>query len=62
MKVEDFEFELPAGQIAQTPPAVRGQSRLMTLDPTSGAVGHRQFADLPGLLREGDVLVVNETR
>ena len=62
MKVEDFEFDLPAGQIAQVPPAVRGESRLMTLDRASGAVGHRQFAELPGLLRPGDVMVVNVTR
>jgi S-adenosylmethionine:tRNA ribosyltransferase-isomerase len=59
---EDFDFELPPGQIAQVPPPVRGASRLMTVDRTSGAVGHRQFAELPSLLQPGDLLVVNETR
>jgi S-adenosylmethionine:tRNA ribosyltransferase-isomerase len=34
----------------------------MVVDRSSGAVQHRQFADLPSLLEPGDVLVVNDTR
>ncbi len=61
MDVSDFEFDLPPDAIAQRP-APRGTSRLMTLDRRTGAVGHRRVADLPDLLRDGDVVVVNDTR
>ncbi len=62
MNVSDFNFDLPDDLIAQAPSAERGGSRLMTLDPASGAIGHLQFSDLPSLVRGGDVLVVNDTR
>lgn len=61
MDVSDFDFDLPPEAIAQRP-APRGTSRLMTLDRATGATGHRSVADLPGLLRPGDLLVVNDTR
>lgn len=60
--VSDFDFELPPELVAQTPPEVRGTSRLMHLDRSSGAVSHRVFADLPSLLRADDLLVLNDTR
>lgn len=62
MNVAEFDFELPEGLIAQDPPAERGASRLLVLDRASGRVAHHQFADLPSLLRAGDLLVVNDTR
>lgn len=62
MNVSDFNFELPDDLIAQEPPPERGGSRLMVLDRASGEVQHRRFADLPALLRAGDLLVVNDTR
>ena len=61
MNVSDFDFDLPPEAIAQRP-APRGTSRLMTLDRSTGAIGHRSVADLPALLRPGDLLVVNDTR
>lgn len=62
MDVADFDFDLPEELIAQEPPAQRGGSRLLALDRASGRVSHHQFADLPSLLRAGDLLVVNDTR
>lgn len=62
MDVADFDFELPEGLIAQDPPVERGGSRLLVLDRESGRIAHHRFADLPGLLRPGDLLVVNDTR
>lgn len=62
MRVADFDFDLPAELIAQSPPEVRGTSRLMRLDRTSGAVTHGAFHDLPAWLRRGDLLVMNDTR
>ena len=58
--LSDFDFALPAELIAQRPAAERSGSRL--LDGT-GAVPHdRVFRDLPALLRDGDLLVFNDTR
>jgi S-adenosylmethionine:tRNA ribosyltransferase-isomerase len=51
---------LPPELIAQSPAARRDGSRLMVLD--ADATAHREFADLPEVLRPGDVLVLNETR
>jgi S-adenosylmethionine:tRNA ribosyltransferase-isomerase len=62
MHISDFDFDLPDDLIAQQPPAVRGGSRLLVMDRASGAFAHRSFADLPSLLRAGDLLVVNDTR
>ena len=56
----DFDFDLPPQLIAQHPAPTRSASRL--LDGTGAAPADRRFADLPGLLREGDLLVLNDTQ
>jgi S-adenosylmethionine:tRNA ribosyltransferase-isomerase len=58
----DFRYELPATLIAQQPLATRSASRLLFLDGASGERRDLQFADLPSLLRPGDLLVFNDTR
>jgi S-adenosylmethionine:tRNA ribosyltransferase-isomerase len=60
--VSDFDFELPPELIAQQPPAERGSSRMLTLDRESGGWQDSWFQQLPELLREGDVLVLNDSR
>ena len=62
MKKSDFSFDLPEELIAQTPLQRRDSSRLMHLDPQTGRIEHRHFYELPEYLREGDCLVVNDTR
>jgi len=62
MLVSDFHYDLPEDLIAQHPPAVRGASRMMTLDRRTGAFTDRLFIDLPQLLRPGDLLILNDTR
>lgn len=62
MKTSDFNFDLPPELIAQTPLARRDASRLLTLDKNTGEISHRHFYDLPGLLRPGDCLVLNDSR
>jgi S-adenosylmethionine:tRNA ribosyltransferase-isomerase len=62
MLVSDFHYDLPEELIAQRPPAVRGSSRMMTLDRRSGAFADRLFSELPALLRPGDLLVLNDSR
>ncbi|MGZ3517161.1 MAG: S-adenosylmethionine:tRNA ribosyltransferase-isomerase, partial [Vulcanimicrobiaceae bacterium] len=55
-----YDFALPERLIAQTPASPRDASRLMAVQ--GDAIEHRRFRDLPEYLREGDVLVLNETR
>lgn len=62
MRVSDFHFDLPDALIARHPLAQRRASRLLVLDGPSGALAHRQFADLLGYLRSGDLMVFNNTR
>ena len=61
MDPTDFNFELPPELIAQQPLPERTASRLLELRP-DGVLNDRQFAELPELLRSGDLLVVNDTR
>ena len=60
MRTRDFDYTLPDDRIARTPVA-RGGARLLVLD-AAGAQRHRTVAELPGLLRRGDLVVVNDTR
>src|SRR5512145_1519725 len=62
MRRADFHYELPSGLIAQAPLERRSASRLLVLDGRDGRIEDRRFADLPQLLRAGDLLVVNDTR
>lgn len=62
MNVDWFDFELPEHLIAQTPLAERTASRLLALNKKTGEIAHRTFTDLAEYLKEGDVLVLNNTR
>jgi S-adenosylmethionine:tRNA ribosyltransferase-isomerase len=57
----DFVYDLPESLIAQHPPAQRGDSRLLVVDPT-GPRDAQFRADFPNLMRPGDLLVLNNTR
>jgi len=61
VRVDLFDYDLPADRIAQAA-RPRGESRLLTLDRRTGAVAHRKFADFPDLLGPGDLLVRNDVR
>lgn len=62
MKTSDFNYYLPEELIAQTPLEKRDFSRLLHLDKVTGEVEHKHFFDLPDYLREGDCLVLNDSR
>ncbi|QNK00439.1 tRNA preQ1(34) S-adenosylmethionine ribosyltransferase-isomerase QueA [Dyella telluris] len=62
MKKTDFDFDLPPELIAQMPLAERSASRMLVLDVDAQARQDRMFRDLPAFLREGDLLVFNDTR
>ena len=57
-----LDYRLPPELIAQEPLADRAASRMMHVDRTSGAIAHRDFRDLPALLRPGDLLVLNDSK
>ena len=60
MQASEFDFDLPADLIAQHPARPREAARLLRV--TGGALSDHTVADLPDLLRPGDLLVVNDTR
>lgn len=57
-----YHFDLPADLIAQDPPARRGDSRLLLVEPGGQVAGERVFRQIPEILRAGDLLVLNESR
>jgi len=58
-----FDFHLPPEQIAQRPAADRESSKLLVLDRATGAItAHTTIHELPGFVRRGDLLVVNDTK
>jgi len=62
MRLDDFDYDLPADRIAQEPAERREAARLLVPDPAGGPSLHRTVADLPELLCDGDLLVLNDTR
>jgi S-adenosylmethionine:tRNA ribosyltransferase-isomerase len=62
LKTSDFNYDLPPELIAQTPVEPRDHSRLLVVKRKDGAICHRQFFDLPEYLKEGDVLIFNNSR
>ena len=61
-RTSDYDFELPAAQIAQFPLAQRDASRLLTVNRATGEIAHRAFAELPQIIAPGDALVLNTTK
>ena len=61
-KLSDYEYPLPETLIAKRPLPQRDESRMMVLHRASQTIEHRQFRDLKSFLREGDLLVLNNTR
>lgn len=61
MRVDLFDFDLPAERIALRPVRPRDSARLLGVGP-QGAFTDAIMRDLPSLLRAGDILVFNDTR
>ncbi len=62
MRVDDFQYELPAELIAQRPAERRELARLMHLPAHAEGVEHRKMEELPDILPPGALVVVNDTR
>ncbi len=58
----DFYFDLPEELIAQDPLEDRSSSRLLKLDKNTGEIEHHTFKDVLDYLKEGDCLVLNNTK
>ena len=61
MRLADFDFDLPRELIADRPAEPRDSARLLVV-PAQGGFVDRRIADLPELLRPGDLLVSNDTK
>jgi S-adenosylmethionine:tRNA ribosyltransferase-isomerase len=61
MRVDLFDFDLPPERIALKPASPRDAARMLVVGPDGGLEDAHVF-DLPGLLKPGDALVVNDTR
>ncbi len=62
MRLSDFDFHLPPERIAQEPLADRAGSRMLVVDRATGRWEDRMFRDFPSLLRDGDCVVLNDTK
>ena len=60
--LEDYDYNLPDELIAQEPARERDESRLLCLKRSTGEISDYCFFDLPSLLIEGDLLVVNDAK
>ncbi|MBE6584629.1 MAG: tRNA preQ1(34) S-adenosylmethionine ribosyltransferase-isomerase QueA [Ruminococcaceae bacterium] len=58
----DFDYHLPEELIAQHPASKRDHSRLMVLDRERGTIDHKHFYDIVDYIKEGDVLVINDSK
>ncbi|MGE4553058.1 MAG: S-adenosylmethionine:tRNA ribosyltransferase-isomerase, partial [Desulfovibrionaceae bacterium] len=61
-RLESYDYALPEERIAQHPADRRDASRLMVLDRATGVTREAAFADLPGLLPPGALLVANNSK
>ncbi len=62
MNLSDFHYTLPDGLIAQFPLKERTAARLMVIDRSKKTIAHHSFAHFVDFMKEGDLLVLNDTR
>src|ERR1044072_6818087 len=62
MKIADFDYELPAELIAQTPLEQRDASRMLVLDRREQRWFDSNFTEFIHYLQRNDVVVVNNSR
>ncbi len=62
MLLSDYNYPLPKSSIAQHPPSVRGNAKLLVLNRYSGAIENKQYTNILEYLQPGDVIVLNDTK
>jgi S-adenosylmethionine:tRNA ribosyltransferase-isomerase len=61
-QLSDYAYDLPLEKIAQAPCANRSESKLLHLDRNGGKILHQKFYDLTNLLKDDDLVVINNTK
>lgn len=61
-RLEDYDYDLPPELVATRPAPCRGDSRMLVLDRSTGAVAHGMFRDIGSHIRPGDLLVLNDSK
>src|SRR5205823_7797738 len=62
LRTADYDYPLPEELIARHPAERRDASRMMVLHRAEQRIEHRMFADFPNFLRDGDLVVLSDTR
>lgn len=62
MKLSEFVFDYPEEQVAEYPAEPRDSARLMVVNRQDETIEHRRFSDLPEYFKEGDVIIINNTK
>lgn len=62
MKLDEFNYELPEGLIAQHPLTERNRARLLVLSRVTGMIEHRRFDQIVRYFKPGDLLIINNTK
>ncbi|WP_448519736.1 tRNA preQ1(34) S-adenosylmethionine ribosyltransferase-isomerase QueA [Rhodoflexus sp.] len=62
MKLSAFKFDLPDDAIAKYPEENRDESRLMVVHRNTGQIEHRIFKDIIDYFKQGDIMVINNTK
>ncbi len=62
MKISDYDYTLPKSLIADNPPNIRGSSRLLVLNRKSGKLHDDKYINITKYFKDGDVLVLNDTK
>lgn len=62
MNTEEFSYRLPPDLVAFYPEERRDYCSLMVVNRRNGRIEHKRFYELAGLLKEGDLLILNDTR
>jgi len=62
MNLEEFNYHLPEERIAQNPCEERSRSRMMVVNRRTASIQHDHFYHLPSFLKNGDVLVINDSK
>ena len=60
--VSDYHYDLPAELIANRPAERRDDSRMMVIHRATGTIEHRKFRNFPSYIKEGDLVVLNDSR
>jgi len=61
-QLSDYDYDLPVDKIAQMPCKNRSESKLLYLNRKNQSLAHHQFRDLVSLLKDDDLLVINNTK